>query len=612
VKEAALRKAANKLSFVVDEIPHQAVFAKRYANRVSVMEGLLRSIKIPRAQDSARAALRLPDSADLPDIREAVEAEREISMLLMEALGYGPTPIRASHGPNKGRFHGMHGTERAARTKGSIKGAGVTKVACPHCSKKTAAGANCAHCGSHSTVHMGSGGSIAEGGAVATAPAGSPVFNDLHPRAAHGQFGTKGGAKGDQQQQGGAQGAQPPTGQAAAALIVALKKNDPQVTQADLNAAAARVHHAGQPTPQAVSSAGQALQALGYANDHAGIAQFQRENDMPVSGQLDAATLATVQNVYGQNARTAKSRMPDFTGIPGSGAKVSSAGASGGGRGTPAPKGRSTLGKTAQKNITLSAEQPDESGDELRMVEAGSFTFATTFPMPPTGTNHANGENGGERQPGGDDIDFDEIVGSLPPNLRTGVGATVCGTCVHFSRKAYLGKGGCMMHSVHVHRLEVCDDYTTLTPPDATLRVFESRLQEAEQAGVGYEIVRARAAVKTAREQNGGGVVDLPHPADECLAEAIAWETLGWSVREIQERTFSSAERRALAARRDSIKDGTFPIASRDALGEAIGAWDRSDNSHKPALKRLLLKSARKLEAGQAVLDRIGALSVPA
>lgn len=610
VKEAALRKAVTRLLFVVGEVPDQATFAKRYASRVGVMEGLMRPVESGnvRAVETAAKTFGL-DGSDVADVREAVVAERALARTLMEALGYGSTPIRAAHGKNKGKFHGMHGMERAVRKKTSIKGSGAVMVVCPSCNANTLAGASCAKCGSDATVAMGSGGSLVEAGAAApvAAPVASPVFEGLHPRAAHGEFGSKGGAKPAASGSGtaGAGASQ------AGALVSALQASDPQYKEAQamqgqIDAAAAR---AGSSVPSAQSAqlAGQELQAIGYGNDAGGIAQFQRENGMPVTGQLDTATLQTVQTVYSQNASGAASRIPDFTGLPGSGVKVSA-------RRSGSAPGRSTLGKTAQKSIRLAADQEPPAGMVHGLVEADGYTFATTYPFPPTGTNHASsGPEGGlgTRQPGDDDMDFDELFGGTPPNLRPGVGTSVCATCVHFAPGAFLGKGGCMAYSAQVDRLEVCDSYLTLTPPDATLRVFEAQLEEALRTGEGDAIVRARAGLRVARGKVEGGV-GMPHPADECLAEALAWECFTRAQLDIEERSFSPEERRALAKKGKALSSGAFPISSEKDLANAVQAWGRSDDADKPALKRLMVKMAKKLGVGQGMLDRINALAVAA
>lgn len=607
VKEAALRKSVNRLLVVAGEIPQQSVFSKRYANRVGVMEGLAKSLRSgnDRAVETVAKSFGLED-AGLPDVREAVAGELSLTMTLMEALGYGSTPIRASDSKHKGRFHGMHGVERAARKKTAIKGPGVGWVTCPSCNSNTMGGANCASCGSSVPVTMGSGGAspdkIAEAGApppVMGAMA-SPVFTEnLHPRAAHGQFASKGGPGAAA---GGAagQGQQPQ----AAALVTALQQADPQftpVTQGQLNQDASSVGTSV--TPQGASVAGEQLQSLGFANDASGVAQFQKDNGMPVTGQVDSVTAQTIASIYGGNARNAKSVMPDFTGLAGSGTKVRGLAPVG----TPGARGRTTLGKTSAKSIMLGAEQVES---DRPLVEAPGFTVATTWPVPSTGTNHATSPLGGDRQPGGDDMDFDELFDGSPPNLRPGEGTTVCATCVHFSPKAYFGQGGCMLYSTQVDRLEVCDDYTTLTPPDATLRVFEARLEEAVRGGVGFEIVRARAAVKVAREKVGG--IGLPHPADEFLAEAIAWDRFTNPELYLEERAIPTDKRRELAKKGQALKSNSYPIETAGDLSNAIKAWGRSNDADKPALKRLLLKMARKLKVGQDTVDRIQALTVPA
>lgn len=601
-RESMFVNATGRLKYVVAPMTGQATFSKRYANRLVVIEGVLGALraKKPIAVQTAKQLLEAPDDVSIAELVERLSERKMLALVLMEALGYGSTPIRARTAEKgKGRFHGMHGVERAVRTRSHAKDDGDE----------------------HPVLAAISGGerlreaemiaeaapTLAPAAPVAANPLGSAAFEQLHPRASHGQFGAKPGQEDAAGQQAGAQSA------GASALVRAIQQADPQFKS---DYAATSAYAAANPaggTAATLSLANDQIQSIGYANDTAGISQFQKDEGLPVTGKMDDATLGTVQTVYSQNARYSASRVPDFTGIKGPGARVSTTterrlarGGAGSGRGTPAPAGRRTLGKTSAAKI-------NEGFEDLREASI-LFSDRSGAPIltgPASGTNHANtGPEGGEetRQPGGDDFDFDEPP-EMPPGLREGDGINRCATCVHFSPRGWVTsrnvRGGCMAHTWPVDRLDTCDDWLTLTPPDAPLRVFEARLQEAEDSGSGYEIVAARAALRAMRERLDYGGEPLPfHVASQWLLEAL------YALR-IEERDIGADKRKALAKKGQTLKRGTsYPIESLGDLDNAIQAFGRAKPADRPALKRLLSKMARKLNAGAAVKSRIASLSV--
>lgn len=535
----AFVNAVSRLKHTVGPIKDGATFAVRYGNRLQMIEGVLPMLKksSPVAVKAAASLLESTDD-DAGTLYDLLSERKMLNIMLCEALGYGSTAIRArTSSKNKGRFHGMHGVEKAVKKRSHI--AGPTLVTCPSCSSSVVGGAPCPNCGSDLTVGMGTvpdpvTSLIMEAAPMLAPPApaaagggGSAMFEQLHPRAVHGQFGSKPGeVKGMN-----GEPAAPANGNA---LADAIRANDPEYVklQAEIAQSLKTPTGAAATAAAAISLASDQVQNIGYADTPAGISQFQKDYGLPVNGQKDATTIKTISNVYAQNAKYAASQAPDFTGIKGAGAKV---------RGKAvARKGRSTIGKTA--------------GIREAAVILGFADNGTPFVWSPApGENHANGGDSGTRQPGGDDFDFDEN-GMVPPGLREREGSMACDTCVHFVRGGIVNQigvyDGCALYSYPVDRLDVCDTWLTLTPPDAPLVVQETRLRVAMEAGNSDEVLAARAAIKVLRPRFEG-TTKQPHPANADVVESLLW---------LEERDFTAAKRRELASKGHAMKDGSFPI----------------------------------------------------
>lgn len=607
-KEAQFVNAVSKLKHISKPMPDQASFATRYGNRLLVIEGLLGPLrdKQPLAIKHTRDLLEASD-ADVEELIELLLARKHLSMVLMEALGYNTRPVRARTAEkHRGRYHGMHGVQKAVRTRALL----------PDEEEQEEAAA----------VAAGNGDlrEAAPPPAAATAHSTGTWNADLHPRGQGGKFGSKGGAA---QPAGAAAQQHPPSlgatptpapGAQAQSLAAAIQMADPEFRK-NMAATAkwAKAHpaalHPGRKAAMAQAQlAGDQLQNIGYGTDPASIKQFQQDEGLAVTGKMDPATQRTIANVYASNLHYSASRFPDVTGIKGF-AKVTTRSS-----GTPAPAGRSTKGRTSQKRVREATIVGSSPGADPAATSKGQpwygpgsvlFAEAPVRAIPP-GHHHANtGPEGGDEilQPGGDDLQFQNPP-EMPPNLREHEGVNACATCVHFSKKGWLTEshvsGGCMAHTWPVHRLETCDDWATLTPPDAPLKVYEARLAEAEDSRRGSEIVAARAALKAARAIHGE-VVELDfHPASQWLMEAL------YALR-IEERDIGIEKRKALAKKGHTLKGGTsYPIESLGDLSNAIQAWGRAKPADRPALKRLLLKMARKLKASAETVARIRALSV--
>ena len=483
---AGLVKAVERLSFRVEPIPDQRQFATRYANRLTRIEGVLGALRerYPLAVAEAAKLLEADEALPVEDLLVRLVEYKQQTMILMEALGYGPKPVRArTDEKHKGRFHGMHGTERAVRKRDLIPSEEPEPLLLPEREEVKPPEV------------------LIQEAAPTLAPSGT--FDPAkHPRAQAGRFGETGGTAAT----GG-----------GANLADAIRVADPQFRERALKPAAA-----AQPSlRQQAELTEQQVQAIGYADSPQGIAQFQKDYDVPVTGKLDENTISTIQSVYRQNVSRVLSKIADFTGIKAAGAGAVSKG-------------------------------------KLNEAYEGTFDMRRIW----TGLNHANASpgEGGERQPGGDDFDFDE-PGTVPPGLREHEGTFACKTCVHFSPKGFTHhhgvRSGCMKFTWPVDKFDVCDDWLTLTPADTQLRVQTDRLNEAMQANDVDEIVAARAALKVLRERFGTSV-PLPHPADKDLAAALV-EFGGWTA-QAQEAVLTAKGRKRIAPGNFAIPPDRYPI----------------------------------------------------
>lgn len=99
--------------------------AERLSHRKTLAEGLLLALRTDRGREQAE---RLLGGKPKGDLAEALRAEALVCSTLLEGLGYGRHPIRG----DGGKFHGMHGREKASRTARMMPDPGAEK--CPSCS----------------------------------------------------------------------------------------------------------------------------------------------------------------------------------------------------------------------------------------------------------------------------------------------------------------------------------------------------------------------------------------------------------------------------------------------------------------------------------------------
>lgn len=70
-------------------------------------------------------------------------------------------------------------------------------------------------------------------------------------------------------------------------------------------------------------------------------------------------------------------------------------------------------------------------------------------------------------------------------------------------------------------------------------------------------------------------------------------------------REYSEAERAELAREGKALPDGSYPIKDCDGLHDAVGAYGRAPESHRPALRRLIRKRHAELGGCGIILDKL-------
>lgn len=70
-------------------------------------------------------------------------------------------------------------------------------------------------------------------------------------------------------------------------------------------------------------------------------------------------------------------------------------------------------------------------------------------------------------------------------------------------------------------------------------------------------------------------------------------------------RSYSEAERQALADKGQALPDGSYPIPDCDALHDAVSAYGRAPESHRGALRALIRKRHEQLGGCGIELDEL-------
>jgi hypothetical protein len=270
-------------------VEQAAVLAEKAEYRLSVVEGLLMALgSVGRRDEAARsriiesAAKVLRREVEGNDLRSTLEAEAAVERFIKEALGYAKHPIKGE----RGRFHGMHGVEKAVRTRSLI----------PESEAAESHGAHDAHENQENQESQGNqevqeaarkapapttrraavaapaGPSAGDRLAGAAGTATSGQFEQLHPRSQGGKFGSKGGG-----------------GKAATPAKAAAATTHPNIG-----------------TPEQVAAL---LDALGFdpADLSAALSAYQAKVGLKATGKIDPVTFQMLQQMAAKrNAGPAK------------------------------------------------------------------------------------------------------------------------------------------------------------------------------------------------------------------------------------------------------------------------------------------------------------------
>lgn len=69
-------------------------------------------------------------------------------------------------------------------------------------------------------------------------------------------------------------------------------------------------------------------------------------------------------------------------------------------------------------------------------------------------------------------------------------------------------------------------------------------------------------------------------------------------------REYSEQERAALARQGKALPDGSYPMPDCDAVGDAVHAYGRAPESHRPPLRALIRRRNDELSCGHN-LDKL-------
>lgn len=458
-------------------------------NRQRIVEGLWDVVERGVVDTTvSRAATHLLEGSaemrpwELEELRGALADEWELCAGLREAMGYARHPIRGEGG----KFHGMHGVERAVRRRALIPGvveAPPEEEETPEFdpSEEQVAELREAVATYEEQAHPrgGAGEWVAKG---ATGRAGSEPTPEQQPvRDTVTQLQQRLVELGFQVPQNGAFDGLTHEAVTAFQKKYGLPENgqlDPVTVEALRTPPAKSVDEAKQETQKkaaatrsaSASAAQRDLDSLGYdlgSGVRAAVRQFQRDEGLKVTGKLDEQTAARVEA-----SRTAARDTAKATGS----LSLDEQGGKSEGSISSAPQSRRV--KTRPRKQRAVAVQEADGG-------------AVLTPYPGAGTPDASVPSvpGSRPEPG-----------TRPPNLREAGEQEWerCGNCVHHD-----GKVTCQLYQYRATRGQVSDAYRTLTPDgerhrDRMVELSEA-IEVARAAGDGDALVLLQSRHGAAR-----------------------------------------------------------------------------------------------------------------
>ena len=150
-------------------------------------------------------------------------------------------------------------------------------------------------------------------------------------------------------------------------------------------------------------------------------------------------------------------------------------------------------------------------------------------------------------------------------------------------------------------RVDLSRSGSAAKPAKAVRKPLEDRLHEKLVARGMSSAKARRFAKRAAARMKRQRITGPPTPA------AAAMSNDGGNVVELAKVApeLRAKARQKAANTGAALPDGSFPVRGKGELGKAVQAWGRANPAKRARLKRHLLKRARALGAGQAVLDRI-------
>lgn len=279
--------------------------SEKAKHRATIAEGILSAtngVVSDLAFKSANTLLGNPGFATPEELKAALHEELRIDWFLTEALGYAKTPIRGQGG----KFHGMHGREKASKTGATVPGAGT--ATCGACGAlKPSESATCPSCQAEQPPPEPETAEAAPEQVEEAVAAGTTIERPAAPAKPAKAAPKAAGAANAEPPASASAPAAPKGRDGEAARDPEFEKQHPRAPKGRTGGGqwiAKGTGTAKQPSP-VVAQLQQRLSQLGFQLKDDGqfgditeqnLKMFQRKYGLPETGELDPSTVETLRN----------------------------------------------------------------------------------------------------------------------------------------------------------------------------------------------------------------------------------------------------------------------------------------------------------------------------
>ena len=137
--------------------------------------------------------------------------------------------------------------------------------------------------------------------------------------------------------------------------------------------------------------------------------------------------------------------------------------------------------------------------------------------------------------------------------------------------------------------------------PIAELNARVERIETLEKAELLAKIQAASTIVNQVRAEKKAELTAKAEELSDKVRSSFEYDTLGYISRQVREK---------LAGEGKALPDGSFPIRNVDELKNAIQAYGRAKPSKRAAVRRHIIKSARRLKKSDVVPEKWKAASL--